>query len=280
MVQAFAVFATRGRRVFRVRTTSIIFGAVSSLFVIASPAQQNLVREQARFQILSPGVIRLEYSPHRKFVEAPSVTVLNRQWGAVEVRERESEGWLEISTNKMRMRYRLRSGTFTAANLQISWSDDDGEHHWEPGDKDDKNLGGVPGDIALRVVPGNETGPLSRNGYFVLDDSHTALWNSAGDWVEPRPETDGQDWYFFVYGRDYKSLLHDLEHLLGPIPIVPRYIFGTWFGSRTAYSSDEWKTIIHRFREEHVPLDIVTLDSDSTAKVIWAGRDWDLEQMP
>lgn len=72
MAQAFVVFVTRGRQAFRVRTTSI-FWAVSSLFAIASPAQQSLVREQTRFQILSSGLIRLEYSPHRKFVDAASV---------------------------------------------------------------------------------------------------------------------------------------------------------------------------------------------------------------
>jgi len=70
MTQAFVVFVTRGRRAFRVRTTSIFY-AVSSLFAMASPAQQNLVREQARLQILSSRVIRLEYSLHRKFVDAP-----------------------------------------------------------------------------------------------------------------------------------------------------------------------------------------------------------------
>lgn len=260
--------------------SAFILYALSTMFCFSSAAQENVVRAEARFEILSPGVIRLEYSPRRKFVDTPSVAVLNRHWGKVDFRADDQKGWLEISTSTMRVRYRLRSGAFSADNLEISWSDRGDEHHWKPGDKDDKNLGGVPGDIALRVVPGNETGPLSRNGYFLLDDSHTALWNSAGDWVEPRPETNGQDWYFFVYGRDYKSLFRDLAQLLGPIPMVPRYIFGTWFGSRTGYSSDEWKRIIHRFREEHVPLDIVTLDSDSTTKVIWAGRDWDLEQMP
>ena len=36
------------------------------------------MRAEVRFQILSPGVIRLEYSPHRKFVDAPSVAVFDR----------------------------------------------------------------------------------------------------------------------------------------------------------------------------------------------------------
>jgi len=209
-----------------------------------------VVRGNARFQVLSAGVIRLEYAPRGKFLDAPSVAVLNRRWESVPFRVADSGCWLQISTSKFRLRYRLGAGAFTADNLRVSWSDEDGEHKWKPGDRDDKNLGGVPGDIALRTVAGTEPGPLSRNGYFLLDDSHTAVWNSAADWVQPRPEKSGQDWYFFVYGRDFKQVLHDLAHLLGPEPMVPRYIFGTWFGSRAGYSSDEWKRIIQRFREE------------------------------
>lgn len=247
---------------------------------LAQSHPRTVISGNARFEMLSSNLVRLEYSPEKRFVDAPSVAVQNRHFEEIDVSSRSAAGWLEISSTKMRLRYRIGSGAFGPANLSISWFDEQGEHHWKPGDKDDKNLGGVPGDIALRTVPGNEPGPLSRNGYFLLDDSHTAIWNSAGDWVEHRPDQQEQDWYFLVYGRDFKGALHELSQLLGPIPMVPRYVFGTWFGSRTGYSAEEWERILRRFREEHVPLDIVTLDSDSTAKIIWAGRDWDLEQMP
>src|SRR5208337_2112591 len=101
----------------------------------------------------------------------------------------------------------------TAQNLQVIWKEQDGEHTWKPGDKDDKNLGGVPGDIAARAVPGNETGPLSRNGYYLLDDSGTAIWDQPTQWVKPRPEKAGQDWYFFACGRDFKGMLGELAKL-------------------------------------------------------------------
>jgi alpha-glucosidase (family GH31 glycosyl hydrolase) len=258
--------------------------AMATIVFTSSTAAESHSRASVygnnRFEVLSPNLIRLEYSPKRQFVDGPSVAVQSRYGQSSQFSSRQSGGWVEISTAKLEIRYRLGSGPFTSENLSISWSDEQGQHSWKPGDKDDRNLGGVPGDIALRTVPGNERGPLSRNGYFLLDDSHTAVWNSAADWVEPRADQNGQDWYFFVYGRDFKGLLHELAQLLGPIPMVPRYVLGTWFGSRTGYSADEWKRIIRRFREEHVPLDVVTLDSDSTAKVIWAGRDWDREQMP
>ena len=62
--------------------------------------------------------------------------------------------------------------------------------------------------------------------------------------------------------------------------MVPRYMLGTWFSSRAGYSGEEWKMNVERFREESIPLDVLALDSDSWTKGIWAGYDWDLEQIP
>jgi hypothetical protein len=42
------------------------------------------------------------------------------------------------------LRYRLRSGPFTAANLRVTWNDPAGTaHDWHPGDVDRLNLGGL-----------------------------------------------------------------------------------------------------------------------------------------
>ena len=117
--------------------------------------------------------------------------------------------------------------------------------------------------------------PPGRNGYFLLDDSGTAIWDKATEWVKPRPEENSLDLYFFVYGRDFKGMLGELAQLLGPIPMVPRYVLGTWFGSRAGYSANQWKMIAQRFREESIPLDMMVLDSLSAAKVVWSGYDWD-----
>ena len=123
-------------------------------------------------------------------------------------------------------------------------------------------------------------GPLSRKGCYLLDDSKTALFDQATDWVKPRPAKDGQDWYFLAYGSDYKSALSQLARLVGPVPMLPRYVFGAWFGSRAGYSGEQWKMIVKQFRDEQLPLDMVVIDSDSKTKMVWTGYDWDLEQMP
>jgi alpha-glucosidase (family GH31 glycosyl hydrolase) len=250
------------------------------LFAWGLPGRSAVLDGQARFEILAPNLVRMEYSPGGRFTDEPTTAVQKRDWPETASTTSRTDGWLEIKTARLSLRYRSGSGAFTASNLVVHWRDEDGEHSWKPGDKDDRNLGGIAGDIAGRAVEGQEPGPLSRNGFYLLDDSRTAIWDRAIEWVRPRPEQAGQDWYFFAYGRDFKGMLGQFSQLLGPIPMVPRYALGTWFGSRVGYSSDQWKMIANRFREESIPLDMLVLDSDSVSKVVWSGYDWDYEQMP
>ncbi len=241
-----------------------------------------VVRGSVRFEVLSPSLVRMEYSPGATFEDRPSVGVVGRDaWPGVTPRTEEKGGWLNVSTDSMTVAYKLDSGAFSSANLRVTWTDKSGRHTWKPGVKDDGNLGGVPASLdnrSMQVV--NDPGPLSRNGYCFLADSRSALFDKATDWVQPRHEKDSQDWYFFIYGNDYASALGTLSKLLGPVPMLPRYMFGAWYGSRAGYSADEWKMIVKQFRDERLPLDVVVLDSDSTTTVTWAGYDWDLEQMP
>jgi hypothetical protein len=245
----------------------------------AAAGGKPVVRENVRFEVLTPTLIRMEYSPTSHFVDAASIAVIKRNWPAARFTTGETDGWLSIKTDKMTLRYKLGAGPFKAGNLRITWHGK-GSQHWQPGDKDDKNLLGVPGDMSHQVTPVTTPGPLTANGYFLLDDSRTALRDRETKWVKPRSGKDGQDWYFFVYGHDYAHMLGEFSQLIGPIPMVPRYVLGVWFGSRAGYSSHEWKMIVSHFREDSLPLDMVVLDSDSSAKCIWSGYDWDREQLP
>jgi alpha-glucosidase (family GH31 glycosyl hydrolase) len=246
----------------------------------AAPA--TVVCGKARFQALAPRLLRLEYAPSGRFVDAPSVAVINRDdWGQTRVTTTEADGWLTCATDCATLRYKKDSGAFTAANLRVTWRDESGAHAWKPGDRDDQNLGGVPGSLDNRSTESvTDPGPLSRKGCYLLDDSASALFDAATDWVKPRPARDGQDWFFLAYGRDYKSALSQLARLVGPPPMLPRYVFGSWFGSRAGYSGEQWKMIVKQFRDEHLPLDVLVIDSDSKTKMVWTGFDWDLEQVP
>ena len=258
---------------------AVVFGGS---YACAAQVQRAITSGNARFQVLTPTLVRMEYSPTAKFEDAPSVVVINRSnWPEAVVKTSEKDGWLELATDKLILRYKIGSGGFGADNLTVTWQDNVGKHDWKPGDKDDKNLGGVISwDMSWIETPPTNPGLLSRAGYTLFDDSHTPVWQDSTKWIAPRSNKDGQDLYFFVYGANYPHFLQEYVELTGPIPLLPRWSLGTGFTSRLGYSADEVKKTAWRFRDEGIPLDMMVMDSCTSAKAIWYGYDFDLEQMP
>jgi alpha-glucosidase (family GH31 glycosyl hydrolase) len=217
------------------------------------PPTPTLTAANARFEFLTPSLVRMQYSPSGRFVDAPTAVVQKRDWPAVPVSVRQEQGWLIATSSALTLRYRLGSGPFGAANLQVSWKDPAGStRSWRPGDPDPLNLGGltysldnishanlpegrmdlespvndsIPGiDLVLEEA---KPGLLSRSGYAFIDDSSTPVWNARRTWIEPRLE-HGQDWYLFAYNRDYPQVLREYAQLCGPVPMIPRYVLGPW----------------------------------------------------
>jgi hypothetical protein len=107
-------------------------------------ATATITAGNARFEFLTPDLVRMEYSPAGTFVDAPTAVVQKRDWPTVSVERREQDGWLIASSRALTVRYRLQSGAFSAANLTVSWRDHaGGAHQWRPGDADPGNLGGL-----------------------------------------------------------------------------------------------------------------------------------------
>ncbi len=217
-----------------------------------TPGSPTVLAGNARFEFLTPSLVRLEYSPSGHFVDAPTAVVQKRDWLKVPVQAVQKDGWLVASSSLIAVRYRLKSGAFGASNLEVSWQDAGGTRHtWHPGDKDTQNLGGLPysldnvsadnlpASLSDRETPVNDVIPgidvtltpakpglLSRAGYAFIDDSGTPVWNPRRTWIEPRQPADGQDWYLFAYRDDYRQVLQEYAQLCGPIPMIPRYVLG------------------------------------------------------
>jgi alpha-glucosidase (family GH31 glycosyl hydrolase) len=244
----------------------------------------------------------MQYSPQGHFVDAPTAVVLKRDWPAVPVRVAEEKGWLVVRTGAMSVRYRLRSGAFSPSNLEVNWRDGaGGAHAWHPGDRDRATLGGLtysldnisavnlpPGQMDLESpvdddipgidlrLPQAKPGLLSRSGYAFIDDSETPLWNAHSAWIEPRAQPGSQDWYLFVYDRDYRKVLREYAELCGPIPMIPRYTLGAWITDLNfeyfpespearqplflRYGQQHLMEEISRLRDSHIPLDVLVLD--------------------
>ena len=83
----------------------------------ASPA--IVVSGDARFEVLTPEVIRMEYSPTGSFLNDPTFDILDRNFTVPSYASSVSDGWLTITTSQMVLRYQVGSGPFTAVNTQM-----------------------------------------------------------------------------------------------------------------------------------------------------------------
>src|SRR3954470_12771394 len=113
------------------RTTA---GAASAVLVAglllapAGPARAHppaaghrAVRDgNARFEVLSPTLIRTEYAPDGHFTDAATFNVIGRdKFPATPFRTPADKGWLTIDTGALTLRYRVGSGEFAADNLTV-----------------------------------------------------------------------------------------------------------------------------------------------------------------
>ena len=242
--------------VFRNMLVIALVGFVSAPLVSYARTQNTsiIVAGNARFEFLTPSLVRMEYAPSGHFVDAPTAVVLKRDWPDVDAQSSTENGWLVVHTRSVTLRYQLDSGPFTANNLQVTWTHPGSTpHSWHPGQVDTQNLGGLTysldhvseanlpkGKQDLEspindIIPGIEIplepakpGLLSRSGYAFIDDSQTPLWDEKTQWITPRTKPYGQDWYLFTYNHNYQYVLQEYAQLCGGIPMIPRYVLGNW----------------------------------------------------
>ncbi|MFK4084693.1 TIM-barrel domain-containing protein [Kribbella sp. NPDC020789] len=135
-----------------------------------------------------------------------------------------------------------------------------------------------------RQVPAYQhPGILNRDGWYLLDDTRTALLDAAHT-VVSRPDhgtSPYQDGYLFGYGRDYKRALGDLNTLTGGTNLLPQSAYGVWYSRYHAYSTDDYqKTLLPKFREAKVPIDWLVVDTDFKAPSTWNGWNWNASLFP
>jgi hypothetical protein len=127
-------------------------------------------------------------------------------------------------------------------------------------------------------------GLLYQDGWTLLDDTTSAIYNRSTKAVTPRPGHGGtpyQDGYVFGYGHDYQQGLADLARLTGPSELMPRWAYGVWYSEyydRTA--ADYETTILPKFRADGVPLDVLVTDTDFKSPSTWDGWEMDPAKFP
>ncbi|MDC0714511.1 glycoside hydrolase family 31 protein [Stigmatella sp. ncwal1] len=82
--------------------------------------QTAVISGNARFEVLSPTLIRTEYAGDARFLDAPTFNAIGRDgFGKTSFTTRTEDGWLVIDTGALTLRYEVGSGQFTDENLVV-----------------------------------------------------------------------------------------------------------------------------------------------------------------
>lgn len=251
-----------------------------------------------RFTLIDEGTIRLEYAPDGKFVDNKSFVAVERNYANVKCNVKENSKQVVITTSSMKLTYKKGNGPFTKENLAItSIKGAKVPFTWVPGQKQKGNLKGTyrtldgyNGEYSMyeRKPMPLEDGLLATDGWTLIDDSKSLLFdgNTDWDWVTERKSAEGaQDWYFMAYGHNYKQALKSFTKFSGRVPLPPRYAFGYWWSRYWSYSDQDFRNLVKNFKEYDIPLDVVVIDMDwhpisEAAGGGWTGWDWNEALFP
>ncbi|MGH2516871.1 MAG: TIM-barrel domain-containing protein, partial [Ktedonobacterales bacterium] len=241
-----------------------------------------IVRGAVRFSVLTPRLLRLEWSPTGTFTDFATFAFPHRaaEQPAPFVARDDGER-LRIETGPLTVTYRLGSGAFTAENLLITFQVGEERRTWRPGQPDAGNLGGTR--RTLDFTGGNvplEAGIVSRDGWTLFDDSAGVVLRPDDGWVSARPPQSAQDWYFFGYGHEYAEALADYTQFGGAIPLIPRYVLGIWWSRFWPYSATDLQQLVTEFADHSLPLDVLVVDMDWHLPGHWTGYTWNRDLFP
>ena len=257
----------------------------------------------ARFTVLTPQLIRMEWSADGQFEDRATLTFVNRETPVPEFKVRESKSKLTITTPALTLTY-LKNGKFSDKNLKAVFTLNGKEVVWTPGMENPQNLLGttrtLDGADGSKLKEPMEQGILSRVGWSLIDDSQRHVLTPDGseweEWVEARPEGDRQDLYLFAYGHDYKQALADYALVAGRAPMPPKYTLGYWWSRYWQYSDNEFVDLVNKLKSMDVPIDVLIVDMDwhetwglrksnspkdeYGQRIGWTGYTWQKELFP
>jgi alpha-glucosidase (family GH31 glycosyl hydrolase) len=241
--------------------------------------------DRYRITVLTDGLVRLEHAEDGVFEDRASTFAVDREQPVPDFTVHDHGDHLEIVTARFRLSY--DTGPFTTSGLSLAVGGGVTSYHsvWRYGSAGG-DLGGTARtlDTADGAIP-LEPGIVARNGYGVIDDSRSFLFDDDG-WVAPRTG-NRQDLYVFAYGHDYAQALQAFYAVSGRTPVLPRWALGNWWSRYYAYTADEYVRLMTRFQDEGIPFSVSVLDMDWHVVDVdpahgsgWTGYSWNRELFP
>ena len=279
----------------------LAYGSLQAVDVIDPLANSDavVVSGRARFTVLTPQMIRIQYSTSSAFEDRATFAVINRRLPVPQFTTREEGGYLYIETSALKLRYRLNSVISpllkSPNNLNITLKVDDRTVTWYPGKEDALNLKGTKRTLDTasgdNQRPDLEDGVISRAGWAIVDESPS---NKRGDgsttfafeqnvdgidWVAEPVDKQALDWYFMGYGHEYKQAIGDYIKIAGRQPLPPLYVLGYWYSKYQAYTQQDFIGLVNDMSTNNMPIDVMIFDMDWHLDG-WTGWTWNKKLIP
>ena len=236
----------------------------------------TVISGNARFTVLTPRLIRMEWSSDARFEDRATLGIVNRNLPVPAYKAKKKGAGVVITTDCLKLTYD-GNGKFNSGNLKVEFQMTDSKAPkgvrkvvWTPGADDSGNLLGttrtLDGCDGFKVKEPYDKGVLSRDGWAIIDESERQVFTESDSdwktWVEERDATDRLDLYIFAYGHDYKAALKDFTEVAGKIPLPPKYVFGYWWSRYWQYSDFEFIDLAKTIRSLDIPMDVMVVDMD------------------
>lgn len=224
---------------------------------------ENIIKgEKYRFTVLTPRLIRMEYSESGIFEDRLTTLVVNRKTDKVDYNLKEDNKYLEISTSYFRLTYQKNkpfySGKFdTMKNLKVELLNTD--RIWYYGHPEIRNYGSPSNSLD------DNTGKLKlKKGLYSVDGFASINDNSnivTEDNKIIERDKNTIDIYLFMYLKDFALCLKDYFLITGSPSLLPRYALGNWWSKNELYNDITLKDLIDDFNTKEIPLSILLLDT-------------------
>ena len=220
--------------------------------------ENQVTVKNARFTVLTPQLIRMEYSTENIFEDRASQTAFHRDFDKVEFETYQQNGNLLIKTKELILTYKTGE-EFSHDTLSVKLINEPATK-WCFGDEIE-NIGGTA--RTLDMVNGARTlsdGVCSRFGVAVIDDSDSMMLDDDG-WISLRT-ANAKDIYFFGYGYNYRGAVSDFMRLTGVPPLLPAYALGNWWSRYYEYTQESYTELMEQFKQADIPFSVGVIDMD------------------
>ena len=264
---------------------------------VADKAAQ-VIAGNARFTVLTPRLIRMEWAEDGVFEDRASLGIVNRNLPVPAFKVKKSAKQTVIITTVLTLTYK-GNAEFSAENLNVTFQMADPKARkgvkkvsWKPGMDDSANLLGTvrtldgfdyirPKEYGQYTRDPFDKGVASRDGWALIDETGRHLFEKTDSdwqyWVTVPREGKHLDWYLFAYGHDYINAVSDFTKIAGKVPLPPKYALGYWWCRYWLYSDYELTDLAEHFRDFNIPADVMIIDMDwhETWRMGAGGRGYD-----